>query len=89
MSKQTRFSTTTTTKRLLMLCIATLCVATAFLVRAEDTDIATQMAKLLADDGSNQDWFGISVAISNGIAVVGARQDDDKVLVPGPRTSSR
>ena len=62
----------TTTKRLLMRCIATLCVATVFLVRAEDTDIATQMAKLLANDGSNQDWFGISVAISDGIAVVGA-----------------
>ena len=67
----------TTTKRLLMRCIATLCVATVFLVRAEDTDIATQMAKLVANDASNQDWFGISVAISDGIAVVGAREDDD------------
>ena len=68
----------TTTKRLLMRCIATLCVATAFVVRAEDTDIATQMAKLLADDGSNQDWFGISVAISDGIAVLGAPYKDSK-----------
>jgi hypothetical protein len=60
-----------------MRCIATLCVATAFVVRAEDTDIATQMAKLVANDASNYDWFGISVAISDGIAVVGAREDDD------------
>ena len=68
----------TTTKRLLMRCIATLCVATVFLVRAEDTDIATQMAKLVANDASNQDWFGISVAISDGIAVVGAPYKDSK-----------
>ena len=34
-------------------------------------------AKLVANDASNFDWFGISVAISDGIAVVGAREDDD------------
>ena len=70
----------TTTKRLLMRCIATLCVATAFLVRAEDADasIATQLAKLVANDGGEGDYFGYSFAISDGIAVVGARQDDDK-----------
>ena len=79
----------TTTKRLLMRCIATLCVATVFLVRAEDTDIATQMAKLVANDASNQDWFGISVAISDGIAVVERGRMTIMVLVPGPRTSSR
>ena len=79
----------TTTKRLLMRCIATLCVATAFLVRAEDTDIATQMAKLVANDASNYDWFGISVAISDGIAVVGAQADDDKGSFLVPCTSSR
>ena len=65
----------TTTKRLLMRCIATLCVATVFLVRAEDVDapIATQLAKLVDDDGAAFDHFGSSVAISAGIAVVGAR----------------
>jgi len=70
--------TTTTTKRLLMRCIATLCVATAFLVRAEDVDapIATQLAKLVANDGAEYDIFGWSVAISDGIAVVGARYKD-------------
>ena len=75
MSKQTRFSTTTTTKRLLMRCIATLCVATAFLVRAEDVDasIATQLAKLVANDGAANDYFGRSVAISDGIAVADTR----------------
>ena len=82
MSKQTRFltTTTTTTKRLLMRCIATLCVATAFLVRAEgvDASIATQLAKLVADDGAKYDDFGISVAVSDGIAVVGARSKDSR-----------
>ena len=61
-------------------CIATLCVATVFLVRAEDADapFATQVAKLIADDGAVADYFGYSVAYSDGIAVVGAYNDDDK-----------
>ena len=51
-----------------------------FLVRAEDADasLATQVAKLIADDGAYADYFGYSVAISDGIAVVGATGDDDK-----------
>ena len=70
----------TTTKRCLLRCIATLCVATVFLVRAEDADapFATQLAKLIAADGAANDNFGYSVAISDGIAVVGAYRDDDK-----------
>ena len=70
----------TTTKRCLLRCIATLCVATVFLVRAEDADapFATQVAKLIADDGAVADYFGYSVAYSDGIAVVGAYNDDDK-----------
>lgn len=61
-------------------CIATLCVATVFLVRAEDADapFATQLAKLIAADGAKNDIFGQSVAISDGIAVVGAYGDEDK-----------
>ena len=72
----------TTTKRLLMRCIATLCVATVFLVRAEDVDapIATQLAKLVANDGAKKkcDQLGQSIAISDGIAVVGAPYKDSK-----------
>ena len=70
----------TTTKRCLLRCIATLCVATVFLVRAEDADapFATQLAKLIAADGAANDIFGHSVAISDGIAVVGAFGDKDK-----------
>ena len=70
----------TTTKRLLMRCIATLCVATVFVVRAEDADasIATQLAKFVADDGATSDQFGKSVAISDSTIVVGAYGDDDK-----------
>ena len=69
----------TTTKRCLLRCIATLCVATVFLVRAEDADasIGTQLAKLTAKDGTWNDYFGYSVAVSDGIAVVGAYLDDD------------
>jgi len=34
-------------------------------------------AKLLASDGAHTDWFGESVAISDGAAVIGAYLDDD------------
>ncbi len=37
-----------------------------------------QQAKLLASDGQAGDWFGISVAISDDTAVIGAYGDDDK-----------
>ncbi|MEE8156263.1 MAG: FG-GAP repeat protein [Phycisphaerales bacterium] len=42
-------------------------------------DIATgrQIAKLLADDGATHHDFGVSVAISGAIAIVGADRDDD------------
>ena len=36
-----------------------------------------QTAKLTADDGGSGDYFGISVATSGGIAVIGANGDDD------------
>ncbi len=36
-----------------------------------------QIAKLLPDDGAGQDYFGISVAISGNIAIVGAWANDD------------
>jgi hypothetical protein len=38
----------------------------------------TQTSKLVADDGSEEDFFGCSVAISGDTAIVGARLDDDK-----------
>ena len=33
----------------------------------------SQQAKLVAPDGAMNDWFGSSVAISNGVALIGAR----------------
>jgi len=36
----------------------------------------TQIAKLIASDGENYDWFGFSVGISGDIIVVGAMQND-------------
>ncbi|MEE9128818.1 MAG: FG-GAP repeat protein [Phycisphaerales bacterium] len=42
-------------------------------------DITThqQLCKLVPNDGATGDWFGISVAISGDIAIVGSYQDDD------------
>jgi hypothetical protein len=37
----------------------------------------TQQAKLAASDGAAEDYFGVSVAISGGKAVIGALFDDD------------
>tara|TARA_Y100000589_G_scaffold158174_1_gene150604 strand:+ start:680 stop:2221 length:1542 start_codon:yes stop_codon:yes gene_type:complete len=36
-----------------------------------------QTAKLMANDGAEDDRFGFDVAISNGVAVIGAHRDDD------------
>ena len=38
----------------------------------------TQVAKLTADDGAEDDWFGRSVSIDGDTMVIGATQDDDK-----------
>ena len=38
----------------------------------------TQHAKLTADDGAADDWFGRSVSIDGDTMVIGATQDDDK-----------
>jgi len=38
----------------------------------------TQVAKLTADDGAADDWFGNSVSIDGDTMVIGATQDDDK-----------
>jgi len=42
-----------------------------------DTTTGAQLAKLVASDGAAFDYFGTSVGIGNGIAVVGASSDDD------------
>ena len=41
-----------------------------------DADTGLQTAKLLPDDGMDLDYFGISVAIDNGIIAVGAFNDE-------------
>ena len=48
-----------------------------------DTITGRQIAKLLANDGAAEDWFGRSVAISGATAIVGAYQDDDNGLSSG------
>ncbi len=42
-----------------------------------DVTTGKQLVKLLPDDGAEEDWFGLSVAISGGTAIVGACLDDD------------
>jgi hypothetical protein len=36
-----------------------------------------EVQKLLADDGAKEDWFGNSVAVDGGTAIIGARGADD------------
>ena len=42
-----------------------------------DTTTGKQIAKLLADDGAEGDYFGESVGINGPIAIVGARSNDE------------
>ncbi|MBL1216540.1 MAG: hypothetical protein D8M59_03500 [Planctomycetes bacterium] len=42
-----------------------------------DLTTGQELLKLLPDDGAAYDYFGESIAISDGIVVVGARNDDD------------
>ena len=49
--------------------------------RATAGDLAsgwTQVAKLTADDGAADDYFGSSVSIDGDTVVIGAKFDDDK-----------
>ncbi len=42
-----------------------------------DASTGEQIVKLLPGDGTAVDWFGVSIAINNGIVVVGSFFDDD------------
>jgi hypothetical protein len=52
----------------------------AYVFEQDDSnpDDWNQVAKLTASDGAAEDWFGISTAISDDVAVIGAWQDDDR-----------
>ena len=59
--------------------------------RATASDLAsgwTQVAKLTADDGAADDYFGSSVSIDGDTVVIGAKYDDDKGTKAGPLTCS-
>jgi hypothetical protein len=45
--------------------------------------IWTQQAKLLASDGAAGDWFGCSVSLDRGTALIGAPRDDDNGVYAG------
>lgn len=42
-----------------------------------DVSTSSQIAKVLPSDNAQQDYFGVSVAISNGIIAAGAHRDDE------------
>ncbi len=42
-----------------------------------DASTGAQLAKLLPTDGAADDWFGLSVAVSGNLVVIGAYADDD------------
>jgi len=48
-----------------------------------DASTGAQLFMLLASDGAAVDWFGTSIAIDNGVAAVGARNDNDNGSVSG------
>ena len=49
----------------------------AYVFEKSDDGTWAQAAKLVADDGAAEDWFGESVSVSGSTVVVGAWQDDD------------
>ena len=55
----------------------------AYLFDVSDPASPMQLAKLLAADGEAGDWFGRSVGVDSGLAVVGSPQDDDLGLESG------
>jgi hypothetical protein len=50
----------------------------AYIFTANDQGIYSQSQKLIPKDNASHDYFGNSVAIENGVIVVGAKHDDDK-----------
>ncbi|MDG2423998.1 MAG: hypothetical protein P8M22_08470 [Phycisphaerales bacterium] len=49
----------------------------AYILEQQDDGTWLETAKLTALDGASNDWFGLSVAISETTALVGAYEDDD------------
>lgn len=68
-----------------------LCLSTSARRRLVDVLLLTPLAvraqivehKLAASDGSKADRFGVSVAVSGDVAIVGAHWDEDNGLVSG------
>jgi len=55
----------------------------AYVFSRDKTGKWIQSAKLLAQDGAKDDYFGIAVAIDGGVAIVGAFGDDDRASRSG------
>lgn len=48
-----------------------------------DVFTGAQLAKLLPNDGAAQDFFGLSIAMDNGVVAIGARTDGDNGIDSG------
>ncbi len=60
-----------------------LCVAAVATLAAATSGQLIEDFKLLADDGAEDDLFGVSVSISGDTAVIGAIFDDDNGIDSG------
>ena len=76
---QLRAEKTTMRHFMPLLAAAALVLSTA----QAQADLGDQLFKLLADDGAEEDRFGLSVAISGATAIVGAYWDDDNGFKSG------
>lgn len=62
----------------------TACLAVLFMLSgAQAWSQETEKQKLKASDGAAEDYFGLSVSVSGGLAVVGSMADDDMGLESG------
>ena len=57
--------------------------ALSLLAQAAWAQTASEVAKLLASDGANTDYFGISISMDGDTAVIGAPRDGDNGTLSG------
>ncbi len=69
--------------RYLIMPLLAAAVASVLSTAPASADLGDQLAKLLADDGAADDFFGTSVAISGATAIVGAFHDQDNGTASG------
>ena len=46
-------------------------------LQGDELHVLNELGRLIASDGAYSDQFGVSVSVSGGVAVVGAKENDD------------